>query len=46
VNDWHGHRLHRPPRGHHWVRNGNGGDYLLVALTTGIIMNMMFGHNY
>jgi len=28
------------------VRNGNGGDYLLVALTTGIIMNMMFGHNY
>lgn len=45
VNDWHGHRLHRPPRGHHWVRNGNSGDYLLVALTTGIILDLMF-NNY
>ncbi len=44
VNNWHRHRLHRPPRGYHWVQNGNGGDYLLVALTTGFILNMMFNH--
>ncbi len=44
INNWHHHRLHRPPPGYHWVRNGNSGDYLLVALTTGVILNLMFGH--
>jgi Ni/Co efflux regulator RcnB len=36
VNDWRGHRLAPPPRGSHWV--GVGGDYLLVGIATGVIM--------
>ena len=44
VHNWHRHRLYRPPPGYHWVRNGNTGDYLLVALTTGVVLNLMFGH--
>lgn len=39
VDDWRGHGLRRPPRGYHWVQNG--GDYLLVAITTGIILELL-----
>jgi Ni/Co efflux regulator RcnB len=39
VNDWRGHRLSAPPRGYHWVQSGS--DYLLVAITTGIILQML-----
>ena len=39
VNDWHGHRLHRPPPGYHWVQTG--GDFVLVAITTGIILSIL-----
>jgi Ni/Co efflux regulator RcnB len=35
VDDWRGHRLYAPPRGHQWVQAG--GDYVLVAITTGVI---------
>lgn len=41
VNDWRGHHLHAPPRGYHWVQSG--GDYLLVAVTTGLIMQILLG---
>ena len=41
VNPRH-HRLHTPPRGHHWVQVG--GDYVLVAIATGIIANIIFNH--
>ena len=44
IDNWYHHHLHHPPLGYHWVRNGNTGDYLLVALTTGVILNLMFGH--
>lgn len=38
VRDY-GHRhLRHPPRGYHWVRADN--DYLLVAIATGIILDM------
>ncbi|XAH23412.1 RcnB family protein [Xylophilus sp. GW821-FHT01B05] len=40
VDDWRGHRLHQPPRGYHWVQ-ASGGDYLLVAITTGIIAQIL-----
>ena len=30
--------LRPPPRGHHWVRADN--DYLLVAIATGVILDM------
>lgn len=39
VDDWRGHRLGVPPRGYHWVQSG--GDYLLVAITTGIILQLI-----
>ena len=42
VDDWRGHRLSAPPRGYQWVQYG--GDYLLVAVATGIIASMILGN--
>ena len=42
VNDWRGHRLYAPPRGHYWVQNG--ADYLLVAIATGVIAQMVLSN--
>ncbi len=39
VENWRAHRLDAPPRGYHWV--GIGADYLLVAIATGIIVDVM-----
>lgn len=40
VNDWHAHSgLYAPPYGHQWVQVGS--DYLLVALATGLIANLL-----
>ena len=39
VDDWRGHRLSPPPRGYHWVQTG--GDYVLVAIATGIILQIL-----
>ena len=39
VNDWRGHHLTAPPRGYHWVQTG--GDYVLVAIATGIILQLL-----
>lgn len=39
VNDWRGHHLSAPPRGHQWVQVG--GDYVLVAVATGLIANLI-----
>ena len=39
VNDWRGHRLSAPPRDHYWVQNG--ADYLLVAIATGVIAQII-----
>lgn len=39
VHDWHGHRLHQPPRGYHWVQYG--GDYMLVAIASGVISQLL-----
>ena len=44
VNDWRGHHLSAPPRGYHWVQHGS--DYVLVAITTGIIANLILNHQY
>ena len=41
VNPRH-HHLSPPPRGHHWVQVG--GDYVLVAIATGIIANIILNH--
>ncbi|MFZ7337204.1 RcnB family protein, partial [Comamonas jiangduensis] len=34
-----GHRLHQPPRGYHWVQYG--GDYMLVAIASGVITQLI-----
>lgn len=39
VNDWRGHHLNAPPRGHQWVQVG--GDYVLVAIATGVIAQLL-----
>jgi Ni/Co efflux regulator RcnB len=39
VEDWRGHGLYTPPRGYHWVQTG--GDYVLVAIATGIILELL-----
>jgi len=42
VNDWDHHHLRRPPRGHVWVQVG--GDYVLMAVATGIIASIILNH--
>lgn len=42
VDDWRGHNLSAPPRGYHWVQIG--GDYVLVAIATGIILELLLNH--
>ncbi|MCY0389104.1 RcnB family protein [Robbsia sp. Bb-Pol-6] len=41
VDDWRGYNLQPPPRGYHWV--GVGGDYLLVAVASGVIAQIITG---
>ena len=43
VTDWRRDRLRAPPRGYHWVRSDSG-DFLLVAITTGIITDLILNH--
>ncbi len=42
VEDWRGHHLSAPPRGYHWVQSG--GDYVLVAIATGIILQLLLNN--
>ncbi|RYY99566.1 MAG: hypothetical protein EOO24_17265 [Comamonadaceae bacterium] len=40
VNDWHSHRgLYAPPHGHQWMQVGS--EFVLVALATGLIANLL-----
>jgi Ni/Co efflux regulator RcnB len=41
VNDWRVHRgLYAPPYGYQWVQD-DAGDFILVALATGLIANLL-----
>lgn len=42
VDDWRSHHLSAPPRGYYWVQNGP--DYLLVAIATGVIAQLILGN--
>jgi Ni/Co efflux regulator RcnB len=42
VDDWRGHHLSAPPRGYQWVQSG--GDYLLVAIATGLILQLLLNN--
>ena len=42
VDNWRSHHLSAPPRGYHWVQTGS--DYVLVAITTGIIAGLLLNN--
>ncbi|GGC94601.1 RcnB family protein [Undibacterium terreum] len=42
VDDWRGHHLNAPPRGYHWVQSG--GDYVLAAVATGLILQVLLNN--
>jgi Ni/Co efflux regulator RcnB len=42
VDDWRAHGLSAPPRGYHWVQTG--ADYVLVAIATGIILQILLNN--
>ena len=42
VDDWRGHGLSAPPRGYQWVQSGS--DYLLIAVATGIIAQLLLNN--
>lgn len=41
MNDWRGHGLNAPPRGHQWL--GVNGDYVLVSTNNWTISNIVSG---
>ena len=43
VSDWRSEHLREPPHGYNWVRSDNG-DFLLVAITTGVITGILLSH--
>lgn len=43
VHDYPQYRLRQPPYGYHWVRDDRG-DFLLVAIATGIIADLILHH--
>lgn len=43
VTDWRQYDLREPPRGYRWVRSDSG-DYLLVAIATGVIVDLLLNH--
>lgn len=43
VTDWRGERLREPPRGYRWIR-GDDGQFLLVAIASGVIADILLSH--
>ncbi|MEP9378991.1 RcnB family protein [Aquabacter sp. CN5-332] len=41
VNDYRRYKLKPPPRGYHWVRDGD--NYMMVGITSGIISSILSG---
>lgn len=42
VNDYYRYHLRQPPRGYYWYRTGN--DYVLAAIATGLIFDVIANH--
>ena len=42
VDDYRGNGLRQPPRGYHWV--GVGGDYVLAAIASGVIAQIVISN--
>lgn len=43
--DWRRNHLREPPRGYHYVRDDNSGEYLLVGIATGAILGIILANN-
>jgi len=43
VDDYDHYRLRRPPHGHRWIRTDDG-KFILVAVATGIIADILLHH--
>jgi Ni/Co efflux regulator RcnB len=43
VHDYRPYRLYAPPRGYYW-RRSDAGEFLLIAITTGIIADIVLNH--
>lgn len=43
VEDYRHHHLAPPPRGHRWVRTDDG-KYVLIAVATGVIADILLHH--
>lgn len=43
VDDYYRYHLHEPRPGYRWVR-GDGGQFVLIAITTGIITDIVLGN--
>ena len=43
VDDYSRYELHAPPSGHRWVRSDDG-KYVLIAVATGIIADVLLHH--
>ncbi|OOG64915.1 hypothetical protein B0E46_05860 [Rhodanobacter sp. B04] len=43
VDDWRVYHLRQPPYGYHYVR-GDDGQFLLVAVATGVIADILLSH--
>jgi len=43
VDNWRCHNLRAPPQGYQWVQSG--GDYILIAIATGIIADLLLSHS-
>ena len=41
--DWRAHHLRQPPRGYHWVQNGD--NYVLAAVAGGLIASIIAANN-
>lgn len=42
ITDYRSYRLNRPPYGHQWVQVGS--DYVLIAIATGLIANIILNY--
>jgi len=43
VSNYSEYHLSKPPKGHRWVRDDSG-NFILVAVTTGLITEILSGH--
>lgn len=44
VTDYQRYHLREPERGYRWVRDDDTGQFILVAIATGIITDIILGH--